>query len=402
MRGGFSFCGVDIADIGLEYAPDNKDTYVYAPAESNIHEETFEGHDGGYSYGASKQPKEFILRCYYENKHIAQGVMAKALDLFRVGKKGMLIFKRRPWCYYYATVTARPDISEMYSYLNGLITITMKTYYPYARGLPVVNPVTKEEHLFYNVLTDPYHEEVMRNTAMFDKDYMMPRTTFNTSALDNRNNELLLYNPGTERAKVDILVTGKPEKDDQGHIITTQNVIITNKTTNQSCRYVNLNLISTSGIYTDGITGKTVLTSFSADYTANLASTDPLSFLYHDYGFIELEPAYPIIRDIYVTNVDPYEGASAVTVLNMLYQDEDEKEWYIGKYIFLGKTGTGKWCKINKCIDEHRLEVITGDYNPPVEYKTNIVLMNEIHVARTATGNGASIKLAFIYKPTYS
>ena len=113
MIGGFSFCGIDIADIGLEYAPDNDETYIYAPAESNIHEETFEGHDGGYSYGASREPKVFTLRCFYEDKHVAKGLMAKIFDLFRVGRKGLLIFKRRPWCYYYATVTAKPDITTM-------------------------------------------------------------------------------------------------------------------------------------------------------------------------------------------------------------------------------------------------------------------------------------------------
>ena len=93
MKGGFSFCGVDIADIGLEYAPDNKDTYVYKPGEAEVHEEIFDGHDGGYIYGATKRPKEFILRCYFEDKNIAEGIMARAYNLFKIGKSGKLLLQ---------------------------------------------------------------------------------------------------------------------------------------------------------------------------------------------------------------------------------------------------------------------------------------------------------------------
>ena len=49
MLGGFTFCGVDIADIGLDYAPELADTFVYAPSRVRVHEETIDTHDGGYS-----------------------------------------------------------------------------------------------------------------------------------------------------------------------------------------------------------------------------------------------------------------------------------------------------------------------------------------------------------------
>jgi len=472
MKGEFSFCGVDIASIGLEYAPEAKDTYVYAPAKANVHEETFDGHDGGYAYGASKEPKEFILRCYYEEEHIAKGLMANVHNLFKVGKKGVLIFKRRPWCYYYATVTDI-DTSDIYTYMNGLIVITMKAYYPFARGLPVNN------HLLYNLVTDDYHDEILKNTAMFDKAYMVPQTEFNKDSFnlsgstwvfneevdefsypfasedktlfecngisyyemfmegtslyydphiestpatrvyypgfwesesyktitfktytstdltaESRQYEaafvewieanatrqtqnmksILLYNPGTERAKVDIVISGTAG----------DGVTITNKTTQQACRYVAFT--DTDGeIYTDGFTGRTVV---------DKDGTKSLAFLYHDYGFIELEPAFPILRELYVN----YSGAT-VTVTNILYQDDDEKEWYEDKYIFLGKDGSGKWYQINRCLDKHTISL-----KKPTESsgscRTCIVLMNEITVS---LADGAEInKLSFIYKPTYS
>ena len=31
MAGGFTFCGVDCEKLGLEYTPENKETYVYKP-----------------------------------------------------------------------------------------------------------------------------------------------------------------------------------------------------------------------------------------------------------------------------------------------------------------------------------------------------------------------------------
>lgn len=375
MKGGFSFCGVDIFDIGLEYAPENKDTYVYAPAESNIHEETFEGHDGGYSYGASKQPKVFTLRCYYEEKHIAQGVLAKTLDLFRVGRKGMLIFKRRPWCYYYATVTANPDISQIYNYLNGVVTITMKAYYPYARGYNVTDDANEDaahKHLFYSEIFDPHHFDMMKNTAILDKAYMVPDMTFNNISSQK---SIILYNPGTEKAKVDIIISGTAGNG----------VTIYNNATQQSCKYVAFNTNNNDYIYTDGINGKTVLDS---------DGNKSLAFLYHDHGFIELEPAFPILRDLYVSY-----NNSLVVATNILYQEEGEKEWYIGKYIYIGIDSFGDWYKINKCIDKHTLELTKNTQMSGI-CKTSIVSMNEITITPT---QGTSLKrLSFIYKPTYS
>lgn len=366
IRGGFSFCGIDIADIGLEYAPDIKDTYVYATATTNVHEETFEGHDGGYSYGSYKEPKTFTLRCIFEEEHIAKGLMAKVFHLFQPGKKGKLIFKRRPWCYYYATVTSVPDLSEVRNYLNGIITITMKAYYPFARGIEINN------RLFCSLPTDPYHNEIMENTALLDKDYMVPNTQLTTPITGQTS--ILLYNPGTERAKVDIVISGSAG----------DGVTIANSTTNQKCRYVAFNTNGNQYIYTDGISGKTVLDDDGAR---------ELAFLYHDYGFIELEPAFPILRKIYAT----CEG-NTVTTVNILFEDEAEQEWYAGKYIFIGNEN-GSWHKIVQCQDKHTL-IISNTASQATPCYSCIALMNEITITPT---HGSSLsRLSFIYKPTFA
>lgn len=367
MKGGFSFCGVDIADIGLEYAPDNKDTYVYKPGEAEIHEEIFDGHDGGYVYGAMKRPKEFILRCFFEDQNIAGGVMARAYNLFKIGKSGKLIFKRRPWCYYYATVTAI-DSDDLHNYMNGLFVVTMKAYYPFARGAEI------NGRLFCNKLTDPYHEEIMENTGILEKEEMVLPTSFDSTPEGN----ILLYNPGTEPADVGIVIAGQAGTG----------VTITNLTTEQSCRYVGFDTTTGSNlgyeIFTDSINGKTVK-RYTED-PEDLSKTS-LAFLYHDYGFIELAPSFPVIRDLYVQ----YNG-SMVSVTNMLFQEEDEKEWYKGKYIFLGDS----WYKIAECIDKHTLSLETSAESGSC--KTTIVLMNEISIET----NGTLSKISFIYKPTFA
>ena len=367
MKGGFTFCGVDIEDIGLNYAPENKDTYVYSPGVENVHEETFEGHNGGYVYGAYKEPKEFILRCYYEDEHVSHGVMAKAHSLFKVGKSGLLVFKRRPWCYYYATVT-NINHDEMYNYQNGLIVITMKAYYPYARGVEI------NGRMLCNLYTDPYHDEIMANTALLDKEDQVPNTSFTSPPVSP--NELILYNPGTERAKVSIVIAGQAG----------DGVTIYNKTTDQMCRYVAFETSGAEYIYTDGFSGKTVL---------NNGSTRELAFLYHDYGFIELEPAYPIMRHIYAT----YENDTVITT-NFLYDDLEDyrKEWYVGKYIFLGTD----WYKIQECTDKHTLTIYprNGVYPTSGKCTTSIVLMNELIV--TPTQGAVISRLNFIYKPTFA
>lgn len=391
MTDGFSFCGINIKTIGLNYVPENKDTYVYKPGKANVHEETFEGHNGGYYYGAYTDPKEFILRCYYQEEHIAQGLMAYVHNLFKVGKSGLLIFDQRPWCYYYATVT---DINtdDMYNYLNGLLVITMKAYYPFARGVEI------EGRMFSNRPGDPYHDEIMANTGLVDDDAMVPPMSFST--VITSSSTVLLFNPGTERAKVNLVMAGKAE----------DGITIYNRTTDQECKYVAFDTTSgdTEGgsVKTDGFNGKTV---FEKDNIKQLA------FLYHDHGFIELEPAFPIMRNLEIS----YNGGTIIST-DPLYSEEEasnqdpcksvigdmnkRKDWYAGKYIYING-----WYKIDRCLDEYTLIIFPRNSNVlPVQAEypgtgtalATIALLNEIVI--TPTQEALLSKIDFVYKPTYS
>jgi hypothetical protein len=64
----------------------------------------------------------------------------------------------------------------------------------------------------------------------------------------------LLYNAGTERASVAIHIAGNAP-----------GVVIANKTTGQSCRFVGLSEQANKYIVSDGINGKTVLADKSTN-----------------------------------------------------------------------------------------------------------------------------------------
>ena len=359
IRGGFSFCGVCIGELGLSYAPEKEDTYVYRPAESNVHEETFDGHDGGYFYGVSKQPKEFVLRCYFENSAIDRGIMERIYHLFSPGKSGKLIFARKPWCYYYATVTSSPG-PELANYLNGLITITMKAYYPYARC----------DKMYYEP-TDVKHELVIESTAMVEKAEMVPASSFTDVT---QPMTIILHNPGTERAPVSITAAG-----DCG-----LGMIVRNKTTKQECKFVAMDKAHTTdvqkAVHVDAINGNTTLIGLDSQDTST-----SYAFLYHDSGFIDLEPAYPAIRDVYVSNTN----GSTVTLINNIFQD------VVGQYIFLNNS----WHKIINQTDEHTI-ILEHSVSVQLTDKTMITKMNEIEIVPVDTMD--ITHLIFSFKPTFA
>ena len=362
IRGGFSFCGIDIADLGLNYAPEKEDTYVYRPTDVTVHEETFDGHDGGYLYGISKQSKEFILRCYFEDSAIDHGIMERIYNLFRTGKSGKLVFSRRPWCYYYATVTSLPH-PELSNYLNGLITITMKASYPFARS-----------DFMYSEPDDIQHDLVMKSTAMLDNASMVPDTSFSslTSPISG-DNLILLHNPGTERAPVSIMVSG-----DAG-----LGVVIRNKTTGQECKIVAMDKAHTSNIqkavYLDGINGNTSVISMTGEGASSSG------FVYHDSGFIQLEPAYPCIREIFVRA----SSTDRITLVNTLYED------VVGQYIFIDDN----WYRIEEQIDSQTLRLNDAIFTEGTN-ATVITKMNEIEVVPIDTMD--LTHLSFLYKPTFA
>ena len=366
MAGGFTYRGIDIATIGLEYAPELEDTYVYKTAKPRIHEETFDGHDGGYYYGTSREPKEFVLRCFFEQRDIDRGIMARIYSLFREGSTGRLIFDRRPWCYYYATVTEL-DTTGLTNYNSGTIRIVMKAYYPYARADQMtVKPQDKD---YYRIL---------ENTAFFENEEMVPPVMFCQDGPITETTEILLSNPGSEYAPVGIEIAGNVGRG----------VVITNETTNQVCKFVAMSEEEFDGemnfVYLDGLNGKTMAVKDDFKTTA---------FLYHDEGFITLAPGFPANRKIFVTT---YDGVPKVTgkIYDRFSTDRKTAEdVYVGQHIWLGG-----WHEITGVPDEQTFELKTHP-----EYfngKTMITRLNKIKIEPVSEMKLARLK--FVYKPTFA
>ena len=355
MHASFSFCGTDIEDLGLNYAPEIENTYISKPANAISHIESFDSHDGGYFYGSNFEPKEFTLRCYFEEQSIETRVLAEVYRLFKVGTSGKLIFSRNPWCYYYATVTDPIDLN-LTNYLNGSLTIHMRAMYPFARS-----------DVLKNTRAEKYHDQLMANSAVFEKDEMIQPATYENLT---QKTTIALANQGTERAALGVAIAG-----DVG-----DGVVITNETTGQSCKFVAITKEKTSDVnkevIIDPISGKTLLVG---------AGTKQLAFLYHEYGFLELESSFPAKRNLYISTL----GDNRINVSNILSEN------HVGKYIFAAK----EWRKIIAQPDTHTLEVDTDAAAGSLE-RTMIIPMNEITITPITTMDITSLR--FIYKPTYA
>lgn len=364
MVGGFTFDGVDIADLNLEYAPELTNTYVYKPAAAKNHEQVFDGHDGGYYYGSSTQPKEFTLRCFYEAQHVSGGVMTRIYNTFKRGKTGRLVFKKRPWCWYTATVT-NVEAGQMFNFENGVVSISLKAYYPFARSDYLGIPAGSE-----------YRESMLANSALIDENVVSFATSFaNVGEPIQAEQSILLYNPGTERAKVAIRIAG-----DVG-----TGISIDNNTTGQSSRFVAITpdvCANNYYIQSDGLSGQTVLT--------NGTVVKP-GFLYHDYGFIELDPGFPAYRDVIVTIEN--------TTDNSVFSDGKFTSDMLGRYIYFR---SGESAKIVNVVDENIVVIdkhLTNSDSGPAQ----ILKMNELYVKPNPAGGQIRLtKLDFVFKPTYA
>jgi len=351
MQGGFSFCGTDIADLGLEYVPDNANTYVFAGSDYKVHEQAFDGHNGGYYFGATAGIKVFHLRCIYQDNHINNGILTKIENFFQNGKTGRLVFKTRPWVYYVATVT-NLDIKSITNYMNGFVNIQMKAYYPYGRC----------EYVFYP--DDCDHEtNIKANSNMLPSSMAAKTSIIKEGELLTQQTEVPLFNGGTRNAAVAIEVAG-----DIG-----DGLIISNVSTGQKMSLVGLTkkITSNSGRYLvcDSLCGRTVLTD---------GATAEDAHFYHDYGYINLEPNQVLHRDISISAPEEYPGYVEIYEPEKMFSDE-----LIGNYIFLDN----QWSQIigwGRSGGRNQI-VVHPSVTQASQRQSTIVSMNRIVVSPIST-----------------
>lgn len=288
--------------------------------------------------------------------------MSNIYDLFRVGRTGKLVFRRRDWLWYTATVVS-VDASRMVSPRNGIITINMRAYYPFARC---------DFSRIRRYYLDRY--DILHNSSIVTDDVVLPTTTVATSINPvSQNKQFLLYNAGTERAAVAIQLAG-----DVG-----DGVVIQNKTTNQKARFVGLNkditTYASNYLVSDGINGKTVMTD---------GERTQLAFLYHDYGFIDLQPAQ-IMRNVKVEySKDDKTRMYTLKLLSNVLQN------IAGRYVYVN----GEWHEILR--HENDILYLKNDLGEEGQIICHIARMNKMQLS-----SGADFELTrlnFVYSPTFS
>lgn len=389
MTGGFSFNGVDIQDIGLTYVPSVSQIYVY-DSKPKISQQTFEAHRGGYFYGAQSAPKDFTLRCIFQDSYVNDGIIDRIKGIFKIGTSGKLVFQKREWLYYIATVTSL-DFTKFTNRQNGYVIIQMKAYYPYGRcdGVSVSNQIysAMNRDLSAGAVIDGFDAQTIMNlkynTGLLSQS-MTPGTSYTSGANSSNSYSFTLYNAGSEMADVAIKIAGNV-----GQGVTIQNV-----TTGQKCQFVGLTPGATlpsgnsiSYLLCDSMNGKVVGVS------GLITTTQQLAFMYHSGGFINLAPAYPIKRDIILGQ---YFGSnkSIITSAGRFTPDD------AGKYIYIAskRSQSGSWKKIIEYRNKNQV-VISGTLTTDDATGT-IATMNQIRVTPKTTMNLTTLQ--FIYKPTFS
>lgn len=412
IKGGFSFDGVDIADIGLTYAPEISNIYVYKPAAYKLHEQAFDAHDGGYYYGNTMQPKDFTLRCIFEESPVLDGVMSKIDWLFHRGKTGRLVFAKRPWLWYTATVVS-VNASGLTNRENGIVVIQMRAYYPFARSDQYYTDhedVIDEEN---QPLSETQREDIaeknrviadMRaNSAMgyvVDANDDLAQNARRISSgnqvvydflrgADSMTSNLIKFpviNPGTERAAVCVEVGGTFNKG----------LTITNHTNSEVCRFIGGVSDKSQYIQCDALNGRVSRHGSDSNVT--------LDYVYHDYGFIYLEPAgVPLFRsngDVQLQgNETP--GHNSFTISDQydlhlpykpagywVYDEDTGHMWKIASV-----SGYSIWCEPS----EHS-PAISGDIKLD---NWMIIKANEISIQKGNDGDMNLHRMRFVFKPTF-
>lgn len=364
MGGGFSFCGRDIATLQLQYAPENKDTYVYNTSDYEAEEQSFNGHDGGYFYGINYKPKNFTLRCFYEDVGINTGLMANIDAFFYKGRTGRLVFDKRPWLYYNATVIS-VDYTTMYSKYNGLVVIRMKAYYPFA--------VTD-----YIGLQTEFLDDMLSNSALIDEDDM-PETEYTITG----DTDLYLYNGGTRSANVTI---------DIGGVVGTNGLTIGNVTNKTDCKFIGLNSGGSSKyVELNGRTG-------NCYWVSSDAANGLPAFLYHDHGFITLEPSFPHEE----LSLSAHTSSESPSIIHSDGQFTDDMIDRFVKITYTDSSSvvhTDELVRITNVIDANTA-IVAANIDTLSTTTADLMTMNRIHI--TTSPDVGEVYIKFKYKHTFS
>lgn len=368
---GFSYRGKNIEDFGaVYYIPNESERGQYA-LPYDVEEQEVNGRDGAYYYGNRVEPRQFDLRCYYED--LTQQTKEDIMRWFGRNTKGRLIFDDRPGVYYDVIPNDRLEFDDYRGMscdgmkYKGILTIHLKAYCPFGKLLPsqMVNDVPFVGTAIVGVsiagseAMDADNETIILFTAQ------MPSSTYDVSG-----SSFYIYNPGTEPTPLQIRIAGT----------TTNDAIITNVTNGQTCAVRGMTAGNTTSVNKylkiDTDTGRVTLVGQAIP----MGETEELAFDMHDLGYIWLAPMDDFARDITISYTN---GSTTIT------SEGKFDTWMVGKYVWLNDA----WRKISAYVDADTL-TLSAAMDATGSQTTDIVTMNEI----TFTGFTLS-KLEMSYTP---
>lgn len=364
MTGGISFCGVDIQTLGMEYVPNQGKMFVWQPKWQNK-DAQFQSADGGVYYGSRIAAKQFQLQLVILDTTPFN--IDKIFAHFKRGKYGPLVFSRRPHLTYMARVT-NIQLTPLRGFKCAYVDITFVAYYPFATTKSRYYPFDSQR---------PYDERgryvqmdsIIKQTTALLTQAKTPHIT-HTFARLQQGVQIPLYNGGSQRAPVAIKISG----------YVGSGITITNTDNETSCGFVGVtNALTMNGKYVcaNAYDGKTSLVN------GNEAT---LAYKYHTDGYLMLQPAFPIQRDVII---DCAGNSNRISSSNYEFTLED-----LNKQLYY----LGAWHKI--------IDVDSGDaimnYTATQAVQgvvTQLITMNHITIVPQDMFSGT---ITFEYLPTFS
>lgn len=340
----FTYRGVNLSDYGILYAPENKDWHIWVDGFRSF-EQVIDSQHGGQWYGASVSPKEFELRCYFED--ITEYQLSAATTLFSRGAYGNLVFDERPWLIYKARVVKPCAFEKYVSYdgkYSGLVTIYLTAHYPFA----TTDMVTLEDATQYTT-----KQSIILGTTGLIPSSQLPANTAPSSIIPRANAFTNLYlNAGDAEAHTIIKIAGDVGKG----------VTIYNQTNGMYCKVIGITAALTTSVSKwveiNSRTGEVFLTN---------GTVNDAGWKYHDRSFIDISPSAPIQRDKTIT----YAAGSTIGMADDFFSDES-----VGKFIRIGSA----WRKITS-VNSANSAVVDYTFPGAGSAVTNIVRFNEVSVS---------------------
>lgn len=308
----------------------------FASPDFTVDQVEMSDRDGGYFYGTKAKIRQFVLECYFENISIAE--REKIRRWLGRDTSGKLIFDSRPFIYYNVRPTrvvdgkawCHEDMAGTRRVYSGTFTITFSAYNPFG-------------YMNYSSYHDVDYDGAGQYCDILSDNEMPP-------AVSAASGNYLLYNCGTEKTPIKILVSG----------VAPSGFEIKNKTNGTTCRIAGL----PNGIplMVDGETGAV------ATVAGDLNTID---FSYHDDGFIVLEPCRIIADHIIVS-----QGEQQNTVVVSGYESILGRGSLAGNYILLG----GIWMKIIYEQEDGTL-VLQGSVTLEKPAVSKVATMNELVIS---------------------